>query len=277
MTSPLRSLVLVLGDQLDASSAAFDGFDPALDAIWMAEVAEESTHVWTHKARIALFLTAMRHFRDALRERGFMVHYRALEDAANAGSLATELVATASRLRPQRLIVVEPGEWRVEQSLRTAAGQLGLELEIRDDRHFLCSREEFSAHAKGRKQLRLEFFYREMRRKTGVLMDGEQPEGGAWNFDTDNRGSFGPGGPGEIAKPMSCAPDEITREVLALVEKRFAKHPGSLAHFGWPVTPEQARAALQDFIDIASRTWRVQDAMWSSGDDFSRGRIFTRA
>ena len=165
-----RHWVLVLGDQLDAKSAAFDGFDPKLDAVWMAEVAEESTHVWTHKARIALFLAAMRHFRDALRERGFTVDYRALDDVANAGSLAEELLATASRLTPQKLIVVQPGEWRVEQSLQTAARQLGLELEIRPDRHFLCSREEFAAHAKGRKQLRMEFFYREMRRRTGVLI-----------------------------------------------------------------------------------------------------------
>jgi deoxyribodipyrimidine photolyase-related protein len=106
-------LVLVLGDQLDAKSAAFDGFDPKLDAVWMAEVAEESTHVWTHKARIALFLAAMRHFRDGLREHGFIVHYRALDDTPNASSLAKELLATARGLTPQKLIVVQPGEWRV--------------------------------------------------------------------------------------------------------------------------------------------------------------------
>lgn len=267
MTSPSRSLVLVLGDQLDAGSAAFDGFDPALDAVWMAEVVEESTHVWTHKARIALFLTAMRHFRDALRKRGFPVHYRALEDADNAGSLAAELIAIARRLRPQRLIVVEPGEWRVEQSLRSAAGRLGLELEIRADRHFLCSREEFAAHANGRKQLRMEFFYREMRRRTGILMDGEQPEGGAWNFDADNRASFGRNGPGEVPEAVGFPPDAITREVLVLVEKRFASHPGSLSRFDWPVTPAQAQAALQDFIRHRLAGFgKYQDAMWSSDE-----------
>jgi len=271
-----RHLVLVLGDQLDAKSAALDRFDSTLDAVWMAEVAEESTHVWTHKARIALFLAAMRHFRDALCERGLTVHYRALEAAPNAGSFAKELITTASRLRPQKLIVVQPGEWRVEQCLRTTASQLGLELEIRPDRHFLCSREEFAAHAKARKQLRMEFFYREMRRRTGVLMDGEQPEGGAWNFDADNRERFGKGGPSEIAEPMSFPPDEITREVLAMVEKRFAQHPGSLTHFDWPVTPEQARAALQDFIRHRLANFgKYQDAMWSSGDGlFARPYLF---
>jgi deoxyribodipyrimidine photolyase-related protein len=261
-----RHLVLVLGDQLDAKSAAFDGFDPALDSVWMAEVAEESAHVWTHQARIALFLAAMRHFRDALRQRGFTVHYRALDDTPNAGSLAKELIATTSRLCPQKLIVVQPGEWRVEQALKAAAQGLGMELEVRTDRHFLSSREEFAAHAKGRKQLRMEFFYREMRRKHDVLMDGNQPVGGTWNFDADNRESFGKGGPGDVPQPVSFPPDKVTREVLALVTKRFAKHPGSLAHFDWPVTPEQAQAALRDFIEHRLPNFgKYEDAMWSSG------------
>ena len=261
-----RHLVLVLGDQLDAKSAAFDGFDPKLDAVWMAEVAEESTHVWSHKTRIALFLAAMRHFRDGLRERGVTVHYRALEDAPNAGTLAEALLVTASRLTPQKLIVVQPGEWRVEQSLLTAARQLGVELEIRPDRHFLSSREEFAAHAKGRKQLRMEFFYREMRRKHAVLMDGDQPVGGAWNFDADNRESFGKSGPGDVPQPTGFPPDETTRGVLELVAKHWAKHPGNLKRFDWPVTSEQAQAALQDFIEHRLPNFgKYEDAMWSSG------------
>lgn len=261
-----RHLVLVLGDQLDAKSAAFDGFDPKLDAVWMAEVAEESTYVWTHQARIALFLAAMRHFRDGLRERGFAVHYQALDDVPNAGSLAAALLATASRLTPQKLIVVQPGEWRVEQRLRTVARELGLELEIRPDRHFLSSREDFAAHAKGRKQLRMEFFYREMRRKHEVLMHGEEPVGGAWNFDAENRESFGKSGPGDVPPPVRFHPDQVTREVLNLVATRFAQHPGRLAHFDWPVTPEQARTALADFITNRLPNFgKYEDAMWSSG------------
>ncbi len=265
-----RHLVLILGDQLDAKSAAFDGFNPQLDAVWMAEVAEESTHVWTHQARIALFLAAMRHFRDGLREQGFIVHYRALGDAPATSTLAEELLATARRLSPQELIVVQPGEWRVEQSLRAAVRELGLELEIRPDRHFLSSREEFAAHAKGRKQLRMEFFYREMRRKHEVLMDGDQPVGGTWNFDADNRERFGKSGPSDVPQPVSFRPDKVTREVLDLVATRFAKHPGSLAHFDWPLTPEQARAALHDFIEHRLPNFgKYEDAMWSSGDGLS--------
>lgn len=259
-----RHLVLVLGDQLTQGSAAFDGFDPACDAVWMAEVAEESTHVWSHKARIALFLSAMRHFRDTLRHRGVTVHYRELDEVGNHGTLLGELTATVNRLCPQKLIVVEPGEWRVREGLQTSAQTLGVDLEIRPDRHFLCSREEFARHATGRKQLRMEFFYREMRRQHRVLMDGADPAGGAWNFDADNRESFGKKGPGEVEEPVAFPPDAVTRKVLALVEKRFAKHPGSLAHFDWPVTPEQARAALEDFLaHRLAHFGRFQDAMWA--------------
>jgi deoxyribodipyrimidine photolyase-related protein len=147
------------------------------------------------------------------------------------------------------------------------AEELGLELEIRADRHFLSTREEFAAHAKGRKQLRMEFFYREMRRKHGVLLDGGQPAGGAWNFDADNRESFGKSGPGEVPQPVRFEPDDVTAGVLELVGERFASHPGSLAQFDWPVTAEQARAALRDFIEQRLPDFgRYEDAMWASGD-----------
>lgn len=263
--SRLRHLVVVLGDQLNADSNAFAGFDPALDAVWMAEVAEESTHVWTHQARIALFLAAMRHFRDALRARGFPVHYRLLNDPANAGSLTAELRGAIKQHRPERLILVQPGEWRVQQSLTAIAAELGADLEIRPDGHFLCTREQFAQHVNGRKQLRMEFFYREMRRQTGILMDGDQPMGGAWNFDAENRESFGKAGPGVVPIPKSFQPDAITREVIEQVQHRFAKHPGQLEHFDWPVTRADALLALRDFIQHRLADFgKYQDAMWSA-------------
>jgi len=259
-----RSLVLVLGDQLDSQSAAFDGFDPAADVAWMAEVGEEATYVWSHKARIALFLAAMRHFRDALRDEGFAVDYHALDDSENRGSFATERTEAVQRLRPQRLIVVEPGEWRVEQNLAAAAKKLGVPLDIRPDRHFLCSHEEFAAHAGGRKTLRLEYFYREMRRKLGLLVEGGKPVGGDWNYDAENRLSFGKAGPGRIPEPLTFPPDQVTREVIRLVEKRFAGHPGSLQRFDWPVTPGDARRALDDFVEHRlSQFGPYEDAMWT--------------
>ena len=119
-----RNLVVVLGDQLNHDSAAFDHFDPAQDVVWMAEAAEESEHVWSHKARIALFLSAMRHFRDELEQRGYTVLYRTLESSGDA-SLAEALAETANGAAFDRILAVHPGEWRVKQLLEDAAARLG--------------------------------------------------------------------------------------------------------------------------------------------------------
>ena len=191
----LRNLVLVLGDQLDESSSAFIGFDPQQDAIWMAEVEEESTHVLSSKQRTTLFLSAMRHFAKSLQAKKWPVLYTALDSPKNAGSLAGELEKTILLKKPQHLIMVMPGESRVLTSLQAVVAKHQLTLDIREDSHFLCSMEAFGKHISGRKQIRLEFFYREMRHKTGLLMDGKNPIGDQWNFDSENRGSFGKQGP----------------------------------------------------------------------------------
>jgi deoxyribodipyrimidine photolyase-related protein len=272
----VRTLVLVLGDQLDTGSSAFDGFDPSRDAVWMAEVAEESTHVWSHKARTALFLSAMRHFRDRLTSKGCRVEYRQLDEADNRGSLAAELERAVATLKPERLVVTECGDHRVREALATTAARLGLSLDRRPDRHFFATLDEFARHAKGRKQLRLEFFYRELRKKTGILMDGDEPAGGEWNYDADNRGAFGKKGPGTLPDPVTFPPDQTTREVLDLVGARFADHPGSLEHFDWPVTPEDARHALDDFIAHRLADFGTyQDAMWMDEPYLYHSRIST--
>ena len=261
--SRLRTLVVVLGDQLDLEAAAFDGFDPAQDAVWMAEVDEESTHVWSSKQRIALFLAAMRHFAQALQYAGRPLHYRRLDDPGNLGSLAAELQATLAKLAPQRVVMTAPGDWRVWQSLNAVVEGAGLALEIREDRHFFSTVREFAAHAKGRKSLRLEYFYRELRQRHDVLMHEGQPIGGQWNFDADNREAFGPEGPGPVPPRATFEPDALTREVMALVETRFAQHPGTLASFAWPVTRAQALHALHLFIEQRLPLFgRYEDAMW---------------
>ena len=258
-----RSLIIVLGDQLDVDAAAFDGFDPGLDAVWMAEVAEESTHVWSSKPRTAMFLAAMRHFAQELQARGRPLHYTRLDDAGNRGSLGGQLAADITRLRPNRLVMTEPGDWRVLQAIRSVAEANDLPLEIREDRHFFTSIREFAAHAKGRKTLRMEYFYREQRRRHDVLMEGDEPVGGRWNYDVENREAFGADGPGAVPPRALFEPDAVTREVIALVEARFAQHPGRLDSFAWPVTRAQALESLQAFVEQRLTLFgRYQDAIW---------------
>jgi len=270
----MRNLIIILGDQLNADSAAFDGFDPKQDAVWMAEVVAESKHVWSHKARMALFLSAMRHFRAALERRRITVHYRQLDDRGNRGDFGSELKAAVRKHRPERLILVEPGEWRVRDVFQRAAMEIGIELELREDRHFLCNHEEFERHAAGRKQLRLEYFYRELRRRHDVLMKAGNPIGGEWNYDRDNRGSFAKSGPGELPAPKRFRKDATTKAVVQLVERQFADHPGRLEHFDWPVTSDQAKQALGDFIQHRlARFGDFQDAMWTDEPYLYHSRI----
>ncbi|MDI4632961.1 cryptochrome/photolyase family protein [Pelomonas sp. V22] len=263
MAERLRHLVLVLGDQLDPTASAFDGFDPACDMVWMAEVREESTHVWSSRIRTALFLAAMRHFAAVLREAGRPLHYVKLDEPGNASSLAGELRRAVEQLRPEGLVMTAPGDWRVLAALRAEAAALGLPLEVREDRHFFCSVREFAQHARGRKTLHMEHFYREQRKRHGVLMDGGAPVGGTWNLDAENREAFGRQGPGRVPAAVRFEPDSITREVLALVEREFPDHPGSLANFAWPVNRTQALSALEHFItERLADFGRWQDALW---------------
>jgi deoxyribodipyrimidine photolyase-related protein len=259
----LRNLIVVLGDQLDLDAAAFDGFDASVDSVWMAEIAAESTHVWSSKPRTVLFLAAMRHFALALQAAGRPLHYTHLNGGGNGVSLGTQLQADIERLRPTRLVMTTPGDWRVLQAIETVAAANGLPLDIREDRHFFCRIAEFAAHAGGRKSLRMEYFYREQRKRHRVLMAGDEPVGGQWNFDADNREAFGAAGPGDVPSRATFAPDAVTREVIALVNTRFAAHPGRLDSFAWPVTRAQALQSMRSFIKERLPLFgRYQDAMW---------------
>ena len=258
-----RHLVIILGDQLDASASALTDFDPSLDMVWMAEVQEESTHVVSSKQRTTVFLSAMRHFAEHLRSKSWPLAYTQLDDANNAGTLSGELTKAIDLHKPQALVMTAPGDWRVLQNIRDVARQHGLPLDVRDDTHFFSTVREFARHAEGRKQLRLEYFYREMRHKTGILMAGKKPIGDQWNFDVNNRGSFGKQGPQALPPPTRFAPDTITQDVMRLVNQRMANHPGSIDTFGWPVTRAHALQALSEFIAHRLPSFGLyQDAMW---------------
>lgn len=267
--TPVRRLVLVLGDQLWMGNPALDGFDPALDRVLLIEAPGEADLVWSHKARIALFLSAMRHFSARLRALGWPVIHVGLDDAGEQAAgrhrLDQRLAAQLQVLQPQALHVCEAGEWRLEKAIEASAAQAGVPLHWHADTHFLCSRERFAGWARGRREWRMEHFYRQMRREHRVLMDGDEPLGGAWNFDADNRKAYPKSGPGWVPPPARFEPDETTREVLQLVERQFPGHPGSLADFAWPVTREQGLQALSHFIDERLIGFGpYQDAMWSA-------------
>ncbi|MBV8914949.1 MAG: cryptochrome/photolyase family protein, partial [Acetobacteraceae bacterium] len=243
---PKPTLRIVLGDQCSPDLSALADLDPALDVVLMAEVMGECTYVRHHPKKIVLVLSAMRHFAAALRGRGVRVDYVRLDDPANTGSLRGEMLRAFERHRPGRIVLTEPGEWRLLEDFRHWHELTGLEVDIRDDDRFLCRIQEFRSWAQGRGTVRMEFFYREMRNRYGILMDEGVPAGGQWNYDVENRKPL----PKQVSPPAvpRFEPDATTREVMALVQARFGEHFGNVHGFAFPVTHEQARAALEDFV-----------------------------
>jgi deoxyribodipyrimidine photolyase-related protein len=259
----VRRLVLALGDQLTIDSAAFDDFDANRDAVLMIEAKHEATYVPQHKQRLVLFFAAMRHFRDGLRERGLTVHYAALDSKHNRGSFREEVPRWVKKTHAETLVVAQPGDYRVRAELRGVLRGEDCVLDIRPDRHFLCTEEQFEEFAEGRRTLLMENFYRGMRRRHAVLLDSKGgPEGGRWNYDAENREIFGEAGPPKIKAPRSFRWDDTTAAVVKLVDRTFPESPGRTQEFDLPVAPKQARAALRDFVEHRLANFgRYQDAM----------------
>jgi deoxyribodipyrimidine photolyase-related protein len=259
-------LVPVLGDQLSTSLASLRDIDRTDAVVLMMEVWDEATYVRHHKKKIALIFSAMRHFAAALREDGWSVDYVALDARGNSQSFTGEVVRAARRHKASAIRVVEGAEYRVRRMQDEWHDRTGLPVEILPDDRFVCPLVDFYTWAQGRREHRMEYFYRDMRRRTGLLMTPEgKPEGDRWNFDQENR-QTPPRGVNYPA-PLRFAPDETTREVLALVGKRFAKHFGDLEPFGLPVTRADALKSLDHFIATALPDFgRYQDAMVAGQD-----------
>jgi deoxyribodipyrimidine photolyase-related protein len=261
--APGPALIPILGDQLSLGLSSLITADKARDVVLMAEVMDEATYVRHNKKKIAFVFSAMRHFAEELRRQGWRVRYVRLDDEKNGGSFTSEVVRIAREIKASGIVVTEPGEWRVVQIIRDWERVTGIPVRILPDDRFICSTADFASWARGRRSLRMEFFYREMRRKTGLLMDGDEPEGGRWNFDTENRK------PAKadlfIPRPLRFEPDRITREVLDLVATHFSDHFGDLEPFWFAVTQDDARKQLEYFLDTGlARFGDYQDAMLSS-------------
>ena len=259
----IRNLILVLGDQLDLESPLIKNADPDLDRVWMAEVEEESVHVWSHKQKIVLFLSAMRHFRDSLLEQGLPLIYTELDQGADSFALC--LKDTLKEFQPQAVYVLRPGSWRVLEAIQSVCKDASVDLKISEDEHFFTSPDDFKAFAENRKAIRMEYFYRGLRKQYNVLMDEGEPVGGVWNLDKENRKAFSKSGPESPYQGHRHQPDAITEAVISLVEKEFPNHPGSLASFHWAVTREQALEDLNHFIEYRLPNFGThQDAMWTN-------------
>lgn len=260
MSRAVRYLLFILGDQLSLGISSLAEADKDRDVVMMCEVMAEASYVRHHKQKIAFIFSAMRHFAETLRKSGFRVRYIRIDDPDNAGSFCGELARAVAALEPEAVRVTEPGEWRVLQDMSSWDEGAGTEVVILPDNRFLCSHAEFAQWARGRKTLTMEYFYREMRRKTGLLMNGGAPVGGRWNFDAENRKPATP----DLLRPRRdrLEPDETTREVISVVERLFPNNIGTTQSFQFAVTQHDAELVLDTFLnEFLPNFGATQDAM----------------
>jgi len=258
--SDASRLVLVMGDQLSLNLSSLQAANPARDRVLMVEVMEETTYVPHHQKKIAFILSSMRHFAERLRGEGWTVDYVKLDDPGNTGSFTGEVERALATSGADEVLVTHPSEWRVLAAVKAWTETLSQPIHILPDDRFICDAATFEAWADERKQLRMEYFYRDMRRKTGLLLDGDQPVGGKWNYDAENRKPAG--ADLFMPPPHRVEPDAITQDVLTLVEARFGHHFGDLHPFWFGTTAEDAEAAVDRFIEDALPLFGdFQDAM----------------
>jgi deoxyribodipyrimidine photolyase-related protein len=251
-------LLLILGDQLSFANPVLRHADPERDVILLAEVAEEAGYVPHNRHKIVLLFSAMRHFAAALESKGYRVIYRRLSDGVT--SLEAACKAALETTGCQSVEVCAPGEHRLWSAMQRWSERLSVPVSIHDDDRFLASIADFRHWAAGRKQLRMEYFYREMRKRYGLLLDDGEPAGGKWNYDADNR--VGWRGQEPIPARRQHAPDAITRAVIAEVAEAFPDNPGELSRFRLAVTHEGAQADFDWFLEHAlSRFGTYQDAL----------------
>jgi deoxyribodipyrimidine photolyase-related protein len=256
----MSTLRLILGDQLSSEISSLDGIDASKDIILMCEIWNEATYVKHHKKKIAFLFSAMRHFARELKESGYNVEYVKLNDKDNTGFFKTEVERTVKKHNFDHIVVTHPGEYRVLKDMQSWQQDFGIPVKIKSDDRFLCTTDEFAKWAKDRKQLRLENFYREMRKKYSILMNGSDPVGGQWNYDSENRKP--PKSGLKIPKPYSSDADGISQEVIDMVAEHFSDHFGDLDPFYFAVTRDQALQALHLFIEHRLKDFgNFQDAM----------------
>lgn len=255
-----KTLIPIFADQLSHGLSSLAASDPEDSIILMMEVAHEAEHVPHHSKKLIFLFSAMRHFAKELREAGWTVDYVEMTDDENAGDFTGEVSRALTRHDISQIRVCEPSVYRVLELVKGWEAALDTPVSITFDDRFIATKEEFAEWAEGRKQFRMEYFYREMRRKTGLLMDGDKPEGGQWNFDKDNRKPAK--ADMKFPEPLRFQPDPITQDVIEMVKTRFKTRLGNADGFFWAVTRDGALEALDYFLDHGLPSFGdYQDAM----------------
>ncbi len=240
-------LRVILGDQLTDSISSLSNCDKSDDIVLISEVIDEATFIPHHKKKLVFIFSAMRHFALDLKNNGFNVIYNKLNDSENTGSLTGEISRLMKNHSFEKIVITSPSEFRVLKEIELLSKKIDIPVDILIDDRFFVELEDFKQWALNKKQLRMENFYREQRKKNSILMRGTNPVGGQWNFDSDNRKPFNSNL--KIPAPFINSPDEITKEVMEMVSIFFPKHFGDIEPFNFAVNRHQALNALKLFLE----------------------------
>jgi len=256
---PAHRVRLILGDQLNAAHSWYAEHDPHTLYVMM-EVRQETDYALHHVQKVLAFFAAMRRFAARLVADGHRVLYLTLDDQRNTPSIPGNLQWIMAQCGAKTFGYQLPDEHRLDRQLAEYASSSGHAVEVADTEHFLTTRGELGELFKGRKQYLMERFYRVMRERTGLLMNGNKPAGGQWNFDKENRGRP----PRSHVAPPPLLFDHDVRDIAGMLISQDVKTVGTVdaQHFQWPLDRAQGLALVQYFCDaLLPHFGTYQDAM----------------
>jgi deoxyribodipyrimidine photolyase-related protein len=246
MNRETEILRLILGDQLNYRHSWFNEVRPDVTYVLM-EIRSETDYVQHHIQKVAGFFAAMREFAKYLTDKGHQVIYITLDDPKNQHSFSLNCKNLIDQLNPKRFEYQFPDEYRVDEELKSFTEKLLIPFAVCDTEHFFTTRTTFSEFFKGKKTYLMESFYRRMRKEQDVLMEGEQPLTGQWNYDHDNRKKLPKN---HVVTPPFLFKNDVS-EIVEMIDKKGVKTIGSIdpKSFVWPVTRTQSLELLDFFVE----------------------------
>ena len=256
----MSKLRLILNDQLSLDLPTLKDVQPQ-DVILICEAKEEYSYVKHHQKKIVFQILALREFVRDLEKNGWDVRHIQLDDPQNTGSLEDEVQRLLKERTFEEVILTEPNEWRLHEKFQVLQKAISTPLKILEDTRFLCEIQEFQALEAKHKTTRMEFFYREMRKKHGILLELDgSPVGGQWNYDKENRSPPRLGM--KFPKRIQHKKPQNYPAVVELVESLFPDHFGDIEPFDLATTRTQALEELDYFIQLYLPQFGLyQDAM----------------
>lgn len=257
----MKTLRLILGDQLNQSHSWFQQVRDDNHYVMM-EIRPEATYVRHHIQKVAGFFAAMRRFARHLEEQGHSITYLAFDDESNRHDFEKNVRRLLEKTGARRFQYQLPDEFRLDEQFRGWTASLSIEAEAVDSEHFMTSRDELGRFFEGKKTYVMEPFYREIRRRFDLLMEGEKPRGGQWNYDAENRSAL----PEDTPLPETAAISHDLSDIVKMIRQEEIQTIGEIneSDFRWPLCREEALFVLQHFLDHSLKNFgRYQDAMTS--------------